>query len=266
MNKLYRPFQPILTDFGLKRFGLSLEYTSARLTLKGMIHSYLQVSTVKPTPYPVIPDGTQAIFISPRGSIIGGAQSHVFDIQLLQPGDYFGIRFYPGALRHFFDLNLSEITDRYVDHQYFPCRKFAQLHNHIYQYQNFQERAQVCEQWLLQQLKSCSATQFDQALSLIYQSLGNVKINALATRIGWSSRHLNRLFRYHTGLSTKQFSQTIRLQHACKQLYLTPSDSLQTASELGFYDQAHLLRDYKRRLLSNPRIFFDRFMSDFYNS
>lgn len=266
MKEFYFPFQPILTDFALKRFGLSLEQVSACPALKGVIHAYLQIRTSKPTPYPVIPDGTQAIFISPCRSMIGGAQSQATDLELLQPGEYFGIWFYPGALRHFFELNLAEITNQYVDHQYFPCRKFAQLHNEIYRYQHFPQRARVCELWLLHHLKSQTTTLFDQALSLIYQSSGNLKIDTLATRLGWSSRHLNRLFRYQTGLSTKQFSQTIRLQHACRQLYLTPHSSLQTASDLGFYDQAHLLREYKTRLLLNPRQFSARFMSDFYNS
>jgi len=76
------------------RFGLFLECLPACQTLKGLVHSYLQISTAEPTPYPVIPDGTQAIFLSPQGSKIGGAQSRARDIQILQPGDYFGIRFY----------------------------------------------------------------------------------------------------------------------------------------------------------------------------
>ena len=266
MNDLYRPFQPTLTEAGLQRFGLSLQHLPASEILSGIVHSYLQISAVKPTPYPVIPDGTQAIFISPHGSTIGGAQSQACDIPILQPGDYFGIRFYPGTLRYFFDLNISEITDQFVDHQYFPCHLFAQLHNHIYQCQNFQQRAQLCEQWLLRQFKPGPATPFDHALSLIYQSFGNIKVGQLASMIGWSSRHLNRQFRNHTGLSTKIFAQTIRLQHVCKQLCISPNDSLQTAYKLGFFDQAHLLKDYKKRLLSNPGMIFDRFMSDFYNS
>jgi len=69
----------------------------------------MQISTTTPTPYPVvIPDGSQAIFISLCSSKIGGAQSKACDIQILQPSDYFGIRFYPGALRYFFDLNLPD--------------------------------------------------------------------------------------------------------------------------------------------------------------
>lgn len=250
----------------MHRFELSLQYSPACKILNGIVHSYLQISTDKATPYPVIPDGTQAVYISPQGSIIGGAQSRASDIQILQAGEYFGIHFYPGALRFFFDLNLIEITDQYVDNQYFPCRDFAQLHNNIYQCQGFQQRAQICEQWLLRQYSPGLTTPFDHALSLIYQSSGNIKIENLATRVGWSSRHLNRMFRNHIGLSTKAFAQTIRIQNACKQLCITPDDSLKTALDLGFFDQAHLLNDYKKRLSSSPGIFFERFKSDFYNS
>jgi AraC-like DNA-binding protein len=266
MNELYAPFQPTLTEAGLERFKLSLEYSPASKILRGVVHSYLQINAAKPTPYPIMPDGTQAVFVSPHGSKISGAQTQACDIQILQPGDYFGIRFHPGALRYFFDLNLSEISDQFVDSQYFPCRLFGELHKNIYRCLNFHERAQVCEQWLLRHFKPRPATQFDHALSLIYQAFGNIRIGELATMAGWSSRHLNRLFRLHTGLSTKTFAQTIRIQHVCKQLHITPRDSLNTALELGFFDQSHLIKDYKKRLLSNPSLYFERFMSDFYNS
>ena len=265
MDELYRPFQPTLTESGLKRFELKLESSPACNIPTGIVHSYVQICAAKPTPYPVMPDGTQALFISPHGSIIGGAQSQACDVQILQPGEYFGIRFYPGALRYFFDLNLAEITDQFVDNQYFPCRDFSELHNKIYEYQHFHQRSYVCEQWLLRHFTSQSATQFDHALNLIYQSFGNIKVNQLANMVGWSSRHLNRLFRLHTGLNTKTFVQTIRIQHVCKQLYIAPGDSLNAAVKLGYFDQSHLIKDYKKRLLSNPSVFFERFMSDFYN-
>lgn len=265
MTEIYRPFQPTLTTAGLKRFALSLEQLPACAALGSVVHSYLQVTARHPTPYPIMPDGTQAIFISPYGSMIGGAQSRACDVQMLQAGDYFGIRFYPGTLRHFFSLDLSEITDQFVDNHYFPCRDFADLHNRLYRLSGFSERAQICEQWLLRRFKPQAITPFDHALSLIYQSFGNIKVSQLADRVGWSSRHLNRLFRLQTGLSTKVFAQTVRIQHVCRQLYVAPGDSLNTAHGLGFFDQPHLLNDYKKRLLSSPGLLFDRFMSDFYN-
>ena len=259
MSELYEPFQPTLTESGLKRFELLLEYSLACDILKDTVHSYLQVSATKPTPYPIIPDGTQAVFISNSGSKISGAQSKAHEIQILQPGEYFGIRFYPGALRYFFNLNVFEITDQFVDDQYFPCSDFSGLYTSIYQRQNFRDRANICEQWLLQYYRPQIATRFDQALSWIYQSSGNIRVSQLADRVGWSSRQLNRLFRFHTGLSTKAFSQTIRFQQVCKQLYMKPNDSIAVANDLGFFDQSHLIKGYKKHFKHSPSAFFDRY-------
>ncbi|MDH3325611.1 MAG: helix-turn-helix domain-containing protein [Gammaproteobacteria bacterium] len=265
-NQLYQPFQPLLTNKGRQSFGLSVQQYPAKGRLAGAIHSYLQVTTPKPTLYPMIPDGTQAIFISEESIQIGGAHSQSMDIQIHQAGDYFGIRFYPGALRHFFKLNLSEITGQFVDSQYFPCRIFADLHHHIYKQKEFLNRAHVCEKWLLQHFTPQSPCAFDLALSLIYQSSGNIEISNLANKTGLSSRHLNRLFQQYTGLNTKKFSQIIRIQNVCKRLYETPNNSLEMAIDSGFFDQAHLLNEYKRFLLVNPRSLFNRFVSDYYNN
>lgn len=265
MNQLYQPFQPLLTHGGQHRFGLTVQQHPARKSLAGVVHSYLQVAISKPTPYTVIPDGSQAIFISAESIRVGGAHRQALDVQIQEPGDYFGIRFYPGALRHFFNLNLSDITDQFVGSDYFPCRYFGDLHYYLYREDDFRQRVRVCDQWLLRHFTPQPFCLFDAALALIYQSVGNVDIVQLAKKIGVSRRHLNRLFQQFTGLSTKAFAQIIRLQSACQQLYVNPDNSLEIAATLGFFDQAHLLRQYKRDLLLNPRSLAKRFMSDFYN-
>ena len=206
-----------------------------------------------------------AVFLSTDSIQIGGTQPQSLDIQIQQPGDYFGIRFYPGALRYFFKLNLSEITGQFVDSHYFPCEDFAYLNEAVYQHSDFHTRAQICEQWLLQHYAPQPTSLFDKALALIYRFSGNIEVNYLAEKTGASSRHLNRLFQQHTGLSTKAFAQVIRIQSACKRLYQQPDQSLTVADTLGFFDQAHLLREYKRHLGLNPRALSNRFMSDLSN-
>jgi len=265
MSTLYRPFQPLLTDSGQQCFALAAQQSPATGRLKGIVHSYLQIKTSRPTPYPIIPDGMQAIFISTESIQLSGAQAQALDLQIQQSGEYFGIRFYPGALRHFFHLNLAEISGEFVDHHYLPCSTLPQLHETIYQQNSFSQRANACEQWLLQHLAPQSFDRFDLALKQIYQFTGNIEITRLANTTGISNRHLNRLFQQHTGLSTKAFAQVIRIQSACKQLFHSPTNSLEIADRLGFFDQAHLLREYKRHLRLNPRSLANRFMSDLSN-
>jgi len=265
MTELFRSFQPTITESGLSNFGLSLQISEPCFALKGLIHSYIQINADKPTPYPIIPDGTQSIFISPQGSFVGGAQVQTRDIQILKAGEYFGIRFYSGALRHFFNLDLSEITDQFVGNEYLPCRDFPDLYQSIYQESSYRKRAKICENWLLHNYQPQPKNRFDQALGLIYQSSGNIRINDLAGNVNWSSRHLNRIFQLYTGLGTKTFTKIIRLQHACRQLYTTPNKSLNSDLELGYFDQSHLIKDFRQHLSSKPTDFSNRFMSDFYN-
>lgn len=266
MSELYNPFQPTLTQSGLSNFGLSLQSSVPCLLLKGIVHSYLQIKADRPSPYPMIPDATHSIFISTNGAMVGGAQMQTCDIQILEAGEYFGIRFHPGGLRHFFNLDISEITGQCVDNNYLQCQNFATLHQKIYAQSSYLERVKLCEDWLLGNYRPQPLTRFDQALSLIYQSYGNIRVNELANNVDWSSRHLNRLFRSHTGMSTKTFSKIIRMQSACKQLYNNPSLPLLEAQfDLGFFDQSHLIKDFRKHLLAKPTTFLNHYMSDFYN-
>lgn len=262
---LYQPFQPLLTESGLQSFGLSMMEMPASPHLHGVVHSYLQIKASQPIPYPVMPDGTQAIFFSCQGTLIGGALSHMRELQILQTGEYFGIRFYPGALRHFFKLDLAEITDQFADSGYFPNREFKTLHEQIYQQTGFEDRARVCEQWLLRNYRPAPATSFDQAMALVYQSMGNLRMQELSELVGWSGRHLSRVFRLNIGLDVKNFSQIIRMQNFCKRLYTASESLLINALELGYFDQSHLIKEFKKRLMTTPGAFINRFMSDFYN-
>lgn len=261
----YQPFQPVLSTSGLQRFGLGLEQRRATKPLSRVVHSYLQITTDSPLSYALIPDGTQAVFMSRHGSFVGGVQSQATDIPIAQAGEYFGIRFYPGALPCFFADKVSEITDGYVSSDYFSCSNFSRLHESVYAQSDFLGRSNVCEQWLLSRYQPLERKPFEQALSLIYQASGDIAVAEIAAQVAVSPRHLNRLFRQHIGLSTKTFCQIIRIQMASRMLFASHHDSAKMALSLGFFDQAHLLNQFKKQLLSNPSAFLKRYMSDSYN-
>jgi AraC-like DNA-binding protein len=265
MTQTYQPFQPLLTAAGSKAFGLRVQQRSPCSALRGIVDSYIQVGSDSPTPYPMVPDGTQAIFIGPDSIRVGGAQTRALELQLPDAGDYFGICFYPGALRHFFSLDLSEITNQFVDRAFLPCRDLNDLDGRLYQQLDFVQRARICELWLLRHFHGQRPNLLDRALSLVYQATGDIDVGKLAKRLEVSSRHLGRLFRRHTGLGTKSFAQIVRIQTACRHLLVGSAGSLELAGELGFFDQAHLLNEYKRQLLLSPGALARRFRSDFSN-
>jgi AraC-like DNA-binding protein len=262
---LYQPFQPSLTETGLQTLGLGLQQAGVHPALQGIVHSYLQVHASRPSPYPIMPEGSQAIFFCKDGAFLGGTLSQATAMRLMAPGEYFGIRFYPGALRQFFSVDLAEIQDQFVDLKFLPATAMHNLPQEVYRFESFRQRAQYSEQVLLRLFMNKKPDAFDHALSLIYQHSGNLRISKLSELVGWSSRHLNRLFRQHTGLGSKAFSQVIRLQQVSRHIYQYGKVDANLALASGFSDQSHLINSFNKHLHHSPGQFLKQFMSDFYN-
>ncbi|UQU67107.1 helix-turn-helix domain-containing protein [Couchioplanes caeruleus] len=72
---------------------------------------------------------------------------------------------------------------------------------------------------------------------------GRVSVAALAAETGWGARHLTRLFRAETGLGLKAAARVVRFDRARRRL--RPGVGLASvAAEAGYYDQAHLAREF----------------------
>lgn len=74
---------------------------------------------------------------------------------------------------------------------------------------------------------------------------GSVGVQALAEEVGWSRRHLGERFRTELGLSPKLAARVLRFERACRRLKRPRRPSLaDVALACGYYDQAHLTRDW----------------------
>ena len=78
----------------------------------------------------------------------------------------------------------------------------------------------------------------------LFASGGRVPVGALAEEAGWSARHLTGMFRVETGLGLKEAARVMRFDRARRRL--TPGVRLAgLAAETGYYDQAHLAREFR---------------------
>lgn len=261
----YVPFQPILTPEGLRYSRLMAQQTGPSPWLQTKVHSYLQIQVSQPTPYHIFPDGTQALFISRDNSRLSGPLRMACSVPLFEPGDYFGIRFYPGVIRRFFDMDLAQSTGEFMDQGDLPGIDLDRLQQQIYQQDHFFARVAVCEEWLRLHFKPGLVSGFDNILQTSYRSAGNIRVSVLADIVGLSERHLNRQFRYHTGLTTKAFLQVLRLQRFYRQRYLQSEHVASLALNSGYYDQAHSLKAARHYVPRDQRVFFDLIVSDFSN-
>ncbi len=99
------------------------------------------------------------------------------------------------------------------------------------------------------------------ALARIERSRGDIRVSALARELACSEKHLHRRFVEHAGVGPRSVARLARFHAAIRALgddrgsgpFGNPDDSsaavegrlVDLAHELGYYDQAHLARDFR---------------------
>ncbi len=82
---------------------------------------------------------------------------------------------------------------------------------------------------------------------------GAVPIGALAEEVGWSRRHLVTRFRQQVGLPPKTVARVVRFEGLLRRLGAAGRpDWSRFAAECGYYDQAHLNRDFREFAGTTP--------------
>jgi AraC-like DNA-binding protein len=85
----------------------------------------------------------------------------------------------------------------------------------------------------------------DRLLSAAVKEGGQMSVEDMAHRAGLSTRQFERRFRQAVGISPKLFSRMQRFQRVFSALEESGAKWADAAVECGYYDQAHLIRDFQ---------------------
>jgi AraC-like DNA-binding protein len=105
------------------------------------------------------------------------------------------------------------------------------------------------------------------AWRLLLKSDGLCNVGALAAETGWSDRHLRNRFREETGLTPKAAARVIRFDRARRRLQAQATSGAQPslarlAADFGYYDQAHLAREFRELAGCAPSVWVAEEFSD----
>jgi AraC-like DNA-binding protein len=91
---------------------------------------------------------------------------------------------------------------------------------------------------------------------------GNVGITGLAAEVGWSRRHLVNRFHAQVGLPPKTVARVLRFEELLRRLpTATRGQAAAVAGACGYYDQAHMNRDFREFAGTTPGEYLARFPS-----
>lgn len=92
------------------------------------------------------------------------------------------------------------------------------------------------------------------ASNLLIRTAGTIPIEQIAEETGYTARYVDKCFRTETGLSPKQLAKIVRFQTAVSALNDPMGRSLtEIAVDAGFYDQSHLVHEFKRYTGFTPK-------------
>ncbi|NEU26755.1 AraC family transcriptional regulator [Paenibacillus polymyxa] len=228
----------------------------------------------------VLPDGCTDILleydpVSKRQELsYCGTFTHPF-VSTRQAGSgtrIFAVRFFPGGSHYFHGMPTHLFTGgNYRLEEIWPGNVEI-IGERILGARDFNERVRIMDQYLNQLLLSRRTSDCDLMKNLlhrIFMSGGSVGVKELAEREAISERQLNRKFGQWIGISPKKFSEVVRFQSVLHSIQSDGSvDWTGLALKHSFFDQAHLIRDFRRFYGASPLTAAKDFrrLSDFYNT
>jgi AraC-like DNA-binding protein len=115
---------------------------------------------------------------------------------------------------------------------------------------SLQERFTCVERWLLERLKPRAIIHpaVRWAVDKLAASGGRMPIEELASQTGFTRKHLGNLFRQQVGLSPKALARVHRFRGALQLLDRAKGQVpwSELAEQCGFYDQSHLVNEFRR--------------------
>ena len=179
---------------------------------------------------------------------LGGVRTGRFSRLLADESFVFGVKFRPASFHAFYGRDLSTLTNREID----PASVFGPtihaLEERVLSCAMPADRLRVVEEFLRVRLPEVDplADRLNRLIAYIVHTPGIVRAEQLEPNFGGSLRRLQRLFRRYVGVSPKWVIARYRIHEALERIHrATPISWAALATDLGYSDQAHFIRDFK---------------------
>jgi AraC-like DNA-binding protein len=194
-----------------------------------------------------------ACVLQPRHFLVGQMTGPI----LISPTgrvELLGIRFHPGGTSAFMRVPMNEVTDQVTDLGSLSRELERELLNASEDLGSLSEKVKAVESVLMSRVLTTSPSM--QLAARIVNSAGLISVDQLALDAGISSRQLERRFMREVGVGPKLLSRILRFQQVFRAVERSDSAWASIAIECGYYDQAHLIRDFNQFAQQTPSVLF----------
>lgn len=160
--------------------------------------------------------------------------------------DLFAVRFTPHGAALVCD-DLSVITDGWIEVSDLPVSGLLDVADAIHATADTSSRCATFDHYLGNVLNARRGPDeaVQTAVKAIEASHGVIALDELATTLGCTPRHLQRRFATQVGISPKMLARIRRFQRVFVAWRDDPRSLSGVAAECGYFDQSHLIRDFR---------------------
>jgi len=195
------------------------------------------------------------LVFEPHGAAVFGVQRRRDSRVLRGSGWAVGVKFRPGGFSGFLTRPVHEITDRAVSLRDAFGADGDRLAREAARHDEPAAKTALAEAFLRERMPPPDA-EVDLVQEVVVDMLDvdpGTTVAEIAKRHAVSTRTLQRLFRRHVGVGPKWVLRRYRLQEAAEQLAAGErSDWTRLALDLGYFDHAHFIRDFRAVVGRSP--------------
>ena len=161
----------------------------------------------------------------------------------------------PLAARMIFRVPMHALARRVVSLEDLLGTEAGRLEDRLLDAATWSERFDLIESALGKRLAAAEPPppDIDWAWRRVTGARGSVRIADLAAELGCSRKHLAARFREHVGIPPKLLARLLRFSHATDLMVSSPLLTVaDVAAACGYYDQAHLDRDFREFAATTP--------------
>lgn len=192
---------------------------------------------------------------SPSALLTGPQVSRV-NIKLSNESHGVRVDFLPGGMFRMLGIPMNELFDKSFDAADFFGPKMKELNEQLQLNLDEKTALKLIENFLLDQiLRSKDILPVDLALHKLLLAQGDIPIKELASLSCLSIKQLERKCRERIGMNPKLYARILRFSKAYRLHEACPTLSwLDITYKAGYYDQMHMIRDFKKFAGVNPSV------------
>lgn len=217
------------------------DYSATRILPDGSVELLIILDDIQRVFY----TDTSNIFMCKKAILSGVQREYIY----ANAAGYslFAIKFKVGGSYPFLHLPVSEFNNLFVDAEHVLGNALLLLREQLLELSEPREMFLLVEKYLMERLTNYRQQQrtVDTAVFSIHNSK-LISLRQMAEELGYSQKQFIHIFKKHVGLSPKYYQRIARFNKVLKAVDKQQSiDWSQIGYTCGFYDQAHLINDFK---------------------